>query len=147
MQTTIKKWDDLSKEEVERIFSLRSEVFVVEQECAYQDVDGKDAEADHLLLYENDILCGYTRIFPKNTYFKEASFGRTVVKKKYRGKGYGHILVKESLKYLKKKNEDIVKISAQSYLMEFYTFHGFVPKGDEYFEDNIPHTAMFLTFS
>ena len=147
MQTIIKKWCDLSKEEVEKIFSLRSEVFIVEQECPYQDVDGRDAEADHLLLYENNILCGYTRIFPKNTYFKEASFGRTVVKKTHRGKGYGHILVKDSLKYLKNKNESIVKISAQSYLTEFYAFHGFVPKGDEYLEDNIPHTAMFLIFS
>ena len=143
MQTIIKKWDNLSKEEVERIFSLRSEVFIVEQDCPYQDVDGRDAEADHLLLYKNNILCGYTRIFPKNTYFKEASFGRTVVKKKYRGMGYGHVLVKESLKYLIKKNESIVKISAQSYLISFYSSHGFIAKGDEYLEDNIPHTAMF----
>ena len=147
MQAIIKKWDDLSKEEVEKIFSLRSEVFIVEQECPYQDVDGRDPEADHLLLYENNILCGYTRIFPKNTYFKEASFGRTVVKKTHRDKGYGHTLVKESLKYLKKKKEDIVKISAQSYLKKFYASHGFIPKGEEYLEDNIPHTAMFLTFS
>ena len=144
MQTIIKKWDDLSKEEVEKIFSLRSEVFIVEQECPYQDVDGKDAEADHLLLYENNILCGYTRIFPKNTYFKEASFGRTVVKKTQRGKGYGHTLVKESLKYLKNKNENPIKISAQSYLKKFYASHGFVSKGEEYLEDNIPHTAMFF---
>ena len=147
MQTIIKKWDDLSKEEVEKIFSLRSEVFIVEQECPYQDVDGRDAEADHLLLYENNILCGYTRIFPKNTYFKEASFGRTVVKKTQRGKGYGHTLVKESLKYLKNKNENPIKISAQSYLKKFYASHGFTPKGEEYLEDNIPHTAMFYTFS
>ena len=147
MQTIIKKWCDLSKEEVEKIFSLRSEVFIVEQECPYQDVDGRDAEADHLLLYENNILCGYTRIFPKNTYFKEASFGRTVVKKTQRGKGYGHTLVKESLKYLKNKNENPIKISAQSYLKKFYASHGFTPKGEEYLEDNIPHTAMFYTFS
>ena len=147
MQTIIKKWCDLSKEEVEKIFSLRSEVFIVEQECPYQDVDGRDAEADHLLLYENNILCGYTRIFPKNTYFKEASFGRTVVKKTQRGKGYGHTLVKESLKYLKNKNENPIKISAQSYLKKFYASHGFIPKGEEYLEDNIPHTAMFYTFS
>ena len=147
MQTIIKKWGDLSKEEVEKIFSLRSEVFIVEQECPYQDIDGKDAEADHLLLYENGNLCGYTRIFPKNTYFKEASFGRTVVKKKHRGKGYGHVLVQESLKYLKNKKESPIKISAQSYLKKFYASHGFIPKGDEYLEDNIPHTAMFLIFS
>ena len=147
MQTFIKKWDDLSIEEVQSVFSLRSEVFIVEQECPFQDVDGRDAEADHLLLYENNILCGYTRIFPKNTYFKEASFGRTVVKKTYRGKGYGHILVKESLKYLKNKKETPIKISAQSYLAGFYSSHGFVAKGNEYLEDNIPHTAMFYTLS
>jgi len=128
MQTVIKKWDDLSIDEVQNIFGLRSEVFIVEQECPFQDVDGRDPEADHLLLYENNILCGYTRIFPKNTYFKEASFGRTVVKKKYRGKGFGHVLVKESLKYLKNKNERPIKISAQSYLKEFYLSHGFVAK-------------------
>tara|TARA_B100001115_G_C15641017_1_gene308480 strand:- start:105 stop:548 length:444 start_codon:yes stop_codon:yes gene_type:complete len=143
MQTIIKKWDDLSTGEVQNIFSLRSEVFIVEQECPYQDVDGRDPEADHLLLYKNNILCGYTRIFPRNTYFKEASFGRTVVKKKHRGKGYGHVLVKESLKYLETKKESVVKISAQSYLKKFYASHGFIPKGDEYLEDNIPHTAMF----
>ena len=142
MQTIIKKWDDLSKEEVEKIFSLRSEVFIVEQECPYQDVDGRDAEADHLLLYENNILCGYTRVFPKNTYFKEASFGRTVVKKTHRGKGYGHVLVKESIKYLKNKNENPIKISAQSYLKKFYASHGFIPKGEEYLEDNIPHLSL-----
>ena len=144
MQTVIKKWADLNTEEVQSIFALRSEVFIVEQECPFQDVDGRDPEADHLLLYENNILCGYTRIFPKNTYFKEASFGRTVVKKKYRGKGYGHLLVKESIKYLKKKKESPIKISAQSYLKEFYLSHGFVAKGLEYLEDNIPHTAMFF---
>ena len=147
MQTLIKKWEDLSIDEVQSIFGLRSEVFIVEQECPYQDIDGRDPEADHLLLYEKNILCGYTRIFPKNTYFKEASFGRTVVKKKHRGKGYGHVLVKESLKHLKNKKENTIKISAQSYLKKFYASHGFTPKGDEYLEDNIPHTAMFLIFS
>ena len=144
MQTVIKKWDDLSIEEVQSIFSLRSEVFIVEQECPFQDVDGRDPEADHLLLYDNNILCGYTRIFTKNRYFKEASFGRTVVKKKYRGKGYGHVLVKESIKYLKNKKESPIKISAQSYLKRFYTSHGFTATGEEYLEDNIPHTAMFF---
>ena len=147
MQTVIKKWADLSTNEVQSIFGLRSEVFIVEQECPYQDVDQKDPEANHLLLYENNILCGYTRIFPKNTYFKEASFGRTVVKKKYRGKGYGNVLVKESIAFLKSKKENTIKISAQSYLKKFYASHGFIPKGEEYLEDNIPHTAMFLIFS
>ena len=147
MQTVIKKWADLSTNEVQSIFGLRSEVFIVEQECPYQDVDQRDPEADHLLLYEKNILCGYTRIFPKNTYFKEASFGRTVVKKTHRRKGYGHVLVKESIAFLKSKKENTIKISAQSYLKKFYASHGFIPIGDEYLEDNIPHTAMILDFS
>ena len=144
MQTIIKKWDDLSKEEVEKIFSLRSEVFIVEQECPYQDVDGRDAEADHLLLYENNILFGYTRIFPKNTYFKEASFGRAVVKKKDRGEGYGHLIVDKALEHLKTNKQSPIKISAQSYLKDFYSSHGFIAKGEEYLEDGIPHTAMYI---
>ena len=144
MQLVFKKWEELSKEEVQSIFSLRSEVFVVEQNCPYQDIDGNDEKADHLLLYENNNLCGYTRIFPKNTYFKEASFGRTAVKKTHRGKGYGHVLVKESIRFLKNKKENIIKISAQSYLIKFYSSHGFVVRGEEYLEDNIPHTAMFF---
>ena len=144
MQLVFKKWEELSKEDVQSIFSLRSEVFIVEQNCPYQDIDGNDEKADHLLLYENNNLCGYTRIFPKNTYFKEASFGRTVVKKTHRGKGYGHLLVDKSLEHLKSKKQSPIKISAQSYLKEFYGSHGFVAKGDEYMEDGIPHTAMYL---
>ena len=145
MTLEVKPWNELSRKEINDIFSLRSEVFIVEQECAYQDVDGKDEKADHVLLHVNNELVGYARVFSKNTYFKEASFGRTVVKKKHRGKGYGHLLVKESLKFLKRKKENIIKISAQSYLIGFYSSHGFIAKGDEYLEDNIPHTAMFYT--
>ena len=80
----------------------------------------------------------------ENTYFKEASFGRAVVKKKHRGEGYGHLLVDKSLEHLKSKNQSPIKISAQSYLKEFYASHGFLAKGDEYMEDGIPHTAMYL---
>ena len=144
MKLVIKPWEQLSRREINDIFSLRSEVFIVEQECAYQDVDGKDEIADHVMLHIDNELVGYSRVFPKNTYFKEASFGRTVVKKTHRGKGYGHVSVKESLKYLKNKKERPIKISAQSYLKKFYLSHGFIARGDEYLEDNIPHTAMFF---
>ena len=91
MTLEVKPWNELSRKEINDIFSLRSEVFIVEQECAYQDVDGKDEKADHVMLYVDNELVGYTRVFPENTYFKEASFGRAVVKKKYRGEGYGHL--------------------------------------------------------
>ena len=143
MRLEIKAWDQLSSKEINDIFSLRSEVFIVEQECIYQDVDGKDEKADHVLLTINNQLVGYTRVFNKNIYFKDASFGRAVVKKSHRGEGYGHLLVEKSLEHLKTNKQSPIKISAQSHLKEFYSSHGFVAKGEEYMEDGIPHTAMY----
>ena len=145
MKLEVKPWEKLSRQQINEIFSLRSEVFIVEQECPYQDVDGKDEIADHVMLYVGEELVGYTRIFTKNTYFREASFGRAVVKKKHRGEGYGHLLVEKSLKHLKEKKQTSIKISAQSYLKDFYSSHGFTAKGEEYMEDGIPHTAMYLS--
>ena len=144
MKLEVKPWSELSRKEINDIFSLRSEVFIVEQNCAYQDVDGKDNKADHILLSINDELVGYARVFNENTYFKEASFGRAVVKKKHRGEGYGHLIVEKALEYLKESKQSPIKISAQSYLKNFYSSHGFVAKGEEYMEDGIPHTAMYL---
>jgi len=143
MRLEVKAWDQLLRKEINDIFSLRSEVFVVEQECIYQDIDGKDEKADHVLLIINNELVGYTRVFNENIYFKEASFGRAVVKKNYRGEGYGHLLVEKSLEHLKTNKQSPIKISAQSHLKEFYSSHGFVAKGEEYMEDGIPHTAMY----
>ena len=140
----VKRFNEIDSKTLHNIFLLRSEVFIVEQECAYQDVDGKDKKADHVMLHIDNELVGYTRVFPENTYFKEASFGRTVVKKNNRGQGYGHLLVDKSLEHLKSKKQSPIKISAQSYLKEFYSSHGFIAKGDEYMEDGIPHTAMYL---
>ena len=144
MKLEIKTWEQLSRKEINDIFSLRSEVFIVEQECVYQDVDGRDEKADHVLLVINNKLVGYTRVFNENIYFKEASFGRAVVKKTHRGEGYGHLLVKKSLEHLKKNKQSPIKISAQSYLKDFYSSHGFLVKGKEYMEDGIPHYAMYL---
>ena len=137
----VKEWSELSTREVENIFSLRSEVFVVEQDCVYQDIDGKDQKAKHVLgKKENDIVA-YARIFKPGDYFKEASFGRAVVKKTERGKGVGDELVKNCLEII---TEEEIKISAQSYLKGFYGKHGFKAEGNEYLEDGIPHTAMFI---
>ena len=144
MKLEVKPWSELSRKEINDIFSLRSEVFIVEQDCAYQDVDGKDEKAEHVLLSIDEELVGYARVFNENIYFKEASFGRAVVKKKDRGEGYGHLIVDKALEHLKKNKQSSIKISAQSYLKGFYSSHGFVAKGNEYMEDGIPHTAMFL---
>ena len=137
----IKEWSELSTIEVENIFSLRSEVFVVEQDCVYQDIDGKDQKAKHVLGKKNNEIVAYARIFKPGEYFKEASFGRAVVKKTERGKGVGDELVKNCLENI---TEEEIKISAQSYLKGFYGKHGFKAEGKEYLEDGIPHTAMFI---
>ena len=137
----IKEWSELSTSEVENIFSLRSEVFVVEQDCVYQDIDGKDQKAKHVLGKKNNEIVAYARIFKPGEYFKEASFGRAVVKKTERGKGVGDELVINCLENIK---EEEIKISAQSYLKGFYGKHGFKAEGKEYLEDGIPHTAMFI---
>ena len=137
----IKEWSELSIKEVESIFSLRSEVFVVEQDCVYQDIDGKDQRAKHVLGKKDNEIIAYARIFKSGDYFKEASFGRAVVKKTERKKGVGDELVINCLENIK---EEEIKISAQSYLKGFYGKHGFVAKGEEYLEDGIPHIAMFI---
>ena len=137
----VKEWAELSTSEVENIFSLRSEVFVVEQDCVYQDIDGKDQKAKHVLGKKDGEIVAYARIFKPGEYFKEASFGRAVVKKTERGKGVGDELVKNCLENI---TEEEIKISAQSYLKGFYGKHGFKAEGNEYLEDGIPHTAMFI---
>ena len=137
----VKEWAELSTNEVENIFSLRSEVFVVEQDCVYQDIDGKDQKAKHVLGKKNNEIVAYARIFKPGEYFKEASFGRAVVKKTERGKGVGDELVINCLENI---TEEEIKISAQSYLKGFYGKHGFKAEGKEYLEDGIPHTAMFI---
>ena len=124
----IKEWSELSTKEVENIFSLRSEVFIVEQDCVYQDIDGKDQKAKHVLGKKNNEIIAYSRIFKPGDYFKEASFGRAVVKKSERGKGIGDELVIHSVNNIP---EQKIKISAQSYLKEFYGKHGFVAKGED----------------
>ena len=137
----VKEWAELSPNEVENIFSLRSEVFVVEQDCVYQDIDGKDQKAKHVLGKKNNEIVAYARIFKPGEYFKEASFGRAVVKKTERGKGVGDELVINCLENI---TEEEIKISAQSYLKGFYGKHGFKAEGKEYLEDGIPHIAMFI---
>ena len=138
-----KKWSEVSSEELYSVLRLRSEVFVVEQNCVYQDIDNKDQKAIHLLGYINKELIAYSRLFNEGDYFKETSFGRAIIKKEKRGQGYGDELVKESLKTIKNYyGNKKVKISAQAHLKTFYSKHAFIAKGKEYLEDGIPHVSM-----
>ena len=143
MHFTLKEFSALSTTELFEIYKLRSEVFVVEQNCAYQDVDDKDLSAFHLMLFEDDQLAGYTRILPPTVSYTEPSIGRVAVKKEFRTQGTGKILMKQSIKQsLELFNNQNIVISAQSYLLKFYTELGFTREGEEYLEDDIPHVKM-----
>ena len=145
LQSYIKTFNELSPQDIYSILQLRSEVFVVEQNCIYQDIDDRDQYALHLLLKKNDYLIGYSRIFKGGDYFKEASIGRVLVKKKDRNNRYGSLLMELSIKAIKDHfKENKIKISAQTYLKKFYNELGFGSVGEEYLEDGIPHIAMLL---
>ena len=145
LQSVIKTFNELSSQDIYSILQLRSEVFVVEQNCVYQDIDDKDQYALHLLLKKDDYLIGYSRIFKAGDYFKEASIGRVLVKKQDRNNRHGSLLMELSIKAIKDHfKENTIKISAQTYLKKFYNELGFDPIGEEYLEDGIPHIAMLL---
>ena len=138
-----KAFKDLTQLELYQVLRLRSEVFVVEQDCVYQDIDGKDEKAFHVLGIKENSIIPYARIFRPNDYFDMASIGRVVVKKTERKYGYGHDIMKASIDAIHNIfNETGIKISAQKYLEKFYTQHGFSKQGDEYLEDGIPHVCM-----
>ena len=140
----VKSFEELSKLELYKILHLRAEVFIVEQDCVYQDVDDKDQKALHVILKKSEEIIGYTRLFWPGDYFKEASIGRVVISKKERGNNYGSELMKASILAISEKmKEKKIKISAQTYLKTFYNNLGFLESGKEYLEDGIPHVAMF----
>lgn len=139
----IKPFEALSVLELYSVLQLRSEVFVVEQNCVYQDIDGKDAKALHLLgEYEGKIVA-YARLFKPNDYFENASIGRVVVSQKYRDQKWGYDLMQQAIKAIQEYyNETKITISAQLYLQKFYESLGFVKTSDVYLEDDIEHIEM-----
>ena len=143
MDIKVKSFEELTKLELYYLLQLRSEVFVVEQDCVYQDVDGKDEKALHVLGFKNQKIVAYTRIFKPGDYFEETSIGRVVVSKKERQFKYGYDIMEASIKAIKHHfNTSKIKISAQCYLKKFYSNLGFEAVGEEYLEDNIPHIVM-----
>ena len=145
MNTVIKKFSELSTEEIYNILKLRSEVFVVEQNCVYQDIDEKDKKATHLFLEKNNEIIAYTRIFKKGDYYEEnPSIGRVVVSKKERGKNLGKEIMLNSIEFIKKESEGRkIELSAQKYLDKFYRDLDFYSEGEDYLEDGTPHQRMF----
>jgi len=139
-----KPFNKLNHQELHDIYALRSEVFVVEQECVYQDIDGKDLNSLHILGVDEGKLVAYARILGKGfSYSDYASIGRIVVSPAYRGRNIGHRLVDFSVKTSQKRYNQIpIKISAQAHLEKFYKEHHFKATGENYLEDGIPHIGM-----
>lgn len=143
MVVEIKTFDELHTGELYQILQLRSKVFVVEQNCVYQDLDDKDYMALHIIGKRNDVLVAYTRIFKQGDYFKEASIGRVTVKMEERGHGYGLQIMEASINAIIDRFGPVpIRISAQKYLIAFYNSLGFTEMGNEYLEDGIPHIDM-----
>ena len=143
MRVEIKKFQELTASQLYDILQLRSEVFVVEQDCVYQDMDGKDQKALHIIGYKENEVVAYTRIFKSGDYFNEASIGRVVVKYSVRKFGYGVEIMKASIAAVEEYfKESTIHLSAQCYLIKFYNSLGFKEVGEEYLEDGIPHIGM-----
>ena len=125
------------------LLQLRTEVFVVEQNCVYQDIDGKDVKALHLMGEYNGKTVAYARLFKSGDYFNQASIGRVIVDSNYRDKKWGHDLMKQAILGIETHFEETkITISAQLYLQKFYESHGFIQTSEMYLEDDIPHIEM-----
>lgn len=138
-----KTFEELSNLELYELMQLRNEVFVVEQDCVYQDADGKDVNSTHLLGYNGNELAAYIRIVPEGiSYDNYCSIGRVVVSPNHRRKEYGKAVMIKGIEICKKEFTENIKISAQCYLEKFYTELGFEVISEQYLEDDIPHYAM-----
>jgi ElaA protein len=141
---SFKKFDNLTPNELYSVLQLRNEVFVVEQNCVFQDADNKDQDSHHLMGWDNEMLVAYARIVPPGiAYDSFPSIGRVVTSPKLRRSGLGKILMQQSIEHLQKLlGESSIKLGAQLYLKNFYESFGFVQSSEVYMEDGIPHIEM-----
>ena len=141
-----KHFNDLSNFELYKILQLRSEVFIVEQNCAYQDLDNKDLKAHHYSGWKNGSVVAYTRLLAKGISYEDAaSIGRVVTAQSVRGKNVGKELMKNSIEVTYSLFGQVpIRISAQLYLKKFYESFSFVQQTDVYLEDGIEHISMLL---
>jgi ElaA protein len=139
----IKRFDALTTTELYSLLRLRSEVFIVEQNCVYQDIDDKDKKALHLIGEYDGKIVAYSRLFKSGDYFENASIGRVVIDANYRDKKWGHEMMQNAIAGIETHfRETKITISAQLYLQKFYESNGFVKTSEMYLEDDIPHIEM-----
>jgi len=143
----IKHFKDLTVDEYFEILHLRIAIFVVEQNCPYQEVDEKDRESYHLFgKTENNKVIAVSRIVNPGISYQEISIGRVALKKEHRGKGIADKMMEKTFQFIADKiGQQDIRISAQKYLFNYYTKHGFQQVGEMYLEDNIPHIEMLKT--
>ena len=143
MQYRMKKFEELTNTELYKILQLREEVFIIEQNCIYPDIDDKDENAVHLLALEDGKLIGCLRMLEKGVNFDESSIGRVVVSAENRGRGIAKALMQQALHFIaNERKERRIRISAQSAVIAFYEGLGFEVVSEEYLEDDIPHVEM-----
>ncbi len=146
MKWYLKSFEELTTKELYEILKIRVDVFVVEQNCPYEEVDSKDEKAHHLFAIENDKLVAYLRILDKGVSYDEISIGRVLVHKDFRKNKLGNEMMLKAIDYITNTiKDDKIRISAQAYLLDFYRNLGFKEVSEIYLEDNIPHIEMLYT--
>jgi ElaA protein len=145
MELYIKKFEELTNQELYKIIEARINVFVVEQDCPYHECDNKDQDSFHLFYQEKDQIAAYLRIIPPGLSYPEASIGRVLVKKEFRRQGLGLKQMQQAISFIENNMDtEVVRISAQEYILDFYKSLGFEVVSDRYLEDDIPHYEMLL---
>lgn len=143
MRIIIKRFEELDIQELYDILKLRSDIFVVEQQCVYPDCDGRDRFSHHLYVEMNGHIVGYLRILDKGQTFDQVAIGRVAVREDYRGIGLARHMMNKALLFITEYlHETAVKLSAQQYLVKFYESVGFSCISEGYLEDGIPHIDM-----
>ena len=138
----VKKMEELSADDLYKVLKLRQDVFIIEQDCIYEDIDNLDQKSEHLLLKSGNELIAYSRTIPAGIKFAYPSIGRIVVSPAHRGEGYGHRIVKKSIEIIRENGSEEVLIEAQEYLHDFYQELGFEKISEPYDLDGIQHIEM-----
>jgi ElaA protein len=142
----INTFDQFEAIDLYRVLKLRQDVFIIEQDCIYEDIDLIDLASEHILLYDQESLVGYCRIVPEGEKFDTPSIGRVIVNPAYRGSGKGKLLMERALGLLRERSVPKVIIEAQEYLERFYESLGFIKKSKAYEVDGIDHILMEIRF-
>lgn len=143
MSWELLKFNEFNVNRLYEIVQLRVDIFIVEQNCAYPELDGHDQRALHLMYLEEDEVIAYSRILPPGEKYDDCSIGRVLVKKKARGTGIARVLMEKAIVEAERVwKAERIKICAQSHLQKFYGSLGFIADSNEFDEDGIPHIYM-----